>query len=298
MSGVITMAKKNADKKKCVKCSKEQPIINFYASNSSMFSDKRVPICKACLKIVVNPKDLNSVKTVLRQVDKPFLIDVWNKAIESPKDTFGDYMRMISSLPQYKALTYEDSITESAHGAPVRMLDDNLFNEYEDMIEQEFDVTKEIVFKWGTGYKPKEYMRLEDLYTRMIESHDISAPQHKELLKLMCKMNFKMEIFLERDDINGFSKLHAEYQKLLASSGFRPIDRKSGDEVTGMRTFSQIFEEVEREGFIPAWDLDVEQDIVDRSLMYLINYQKKLLHQELLIKAPDDTPKIDGGEDE
>lgn len=279
--------KKLPGKKICMKCGRERVLVNFYASTSAMFSDQRVPVCKDCLKEMVNPKDLNTVKTVLRQIDKPYRVDVWNKAVESPKDTFGEYMRMISSLPQYKGMTYEDSV-EGVY--EVDLPEEEQEEEYSFI--DEFRVTPDIVFKWGTGYKPKEYMRLEDLYVRMIESHDISAPQHKELLKIMCVLNLKMEICLEKDDINGFAKLHDQYQKLLQSSGFRPIDRKSGDEATGLKTFSQIFEEVERDGFIEPWEIEEDQDIIDRTIMYLLNYQKKLLHQELLSQPPSDTPKV------
>lgn len=292
------MVKKKNAKKACIRCKREyEATANFYASNSPMF-DGRVPICKNCMKDIVNPNDLTTVKNVLRQIDKPFLTAVWNKALDSDKDTFGVYMRTISSLPQYKNLTNADSIehemSHTAHVTPKRQVAD----EYQDDdLVGDFVVTQELLLKWGTGYDAAEILRLETLYTQMIDTHDISAPQHKELLKLMCKLNLKMEKCLENNDYNGFSKLHDQYQKLLASSGFRPIDRKSGDEVTGMRTFSQIFEEVERDGFIEPWDIEVSQDIVDKTLQFLINYQKKLLHQEILIQPPHDTPRV-GGDDE
>jgi hypothetical protein len=279
--------------KECISCRRTLHIAdNFYSSNSNMFPEGRVPICKECLKKLVIPDDISSVKRILRQIDKPFIKDVWDKAVTSPKETFGDYMRMILSLPQYKSMNYDDSSREDIVEAHI-FAGDEEDEEVYDMPEEDFNVTPDMVFKWGNKYRKNDYRRLEDLYTRMTQTHDINAPQHKELLKLMCKLNLKMEKCLENDDINGFSKLHAEYQKLLASSGFRPIDRKSGDEATGLRSFSAIFEEVEKDGFIDMPPVTLKQDLVDKCIMYILNYQRKLLNIETLHKPPEDTPKVD-----
>ena len=93
--------------------------------------------------------------------------------------------------------------------------------------------------------------------------------------------------------MGGFSKIHTEYQKLLTSSGLRPIDKIGGAEASGIKSFSQIFEEVEKEGFIKPASVNENQDIVDKTIQYILNYTKKLLNKQVLIDTPIDTPKVD-----
>ena len=63
------------------------------------------------------------------------------------------------------------------------------------------------------------------------------------------------------------------------------------------RSFSQIFEKIEKEGYIKPAPVDVKQDIVDRTIQYLMNYTLRLLDKQVLPKPPADTPKIVSGED-
>ena len=123
-------------------------------------------------------------------------------------------------------------------------------------------------------------------------AHNIVTPQHIKALIMMCKMQLKMDIFLENDDMASFEKLHRQYQALLQSSGLRPIDKVGGDEATGMRSFSAIFEEVEKDGFIEPIPIKAKQDIVDKTIMYIMNYTLRLLNQTILIEPPIDTPKV------
>ena len=92
--------------------------------------------------------------------------------------------------------------------------------------------------------------------------------------------------------MNTFSKMHKEYQSSLQSSGLRPIDKVGGAEASGMRSFSQIFEEIEKDGFIVPAPIEEKQDIVDRTIQYIMNYTLKLLNQQALVEPPIDTPKV------
>ena len=89
-------------------------------------------------------------------------------------------------------------------------------------------------------------------------------------------------------------KAHSEYQKLLQSSGLRPIDKLGEQKPWDERSFSQIFEEIEKDGFIKPAPIKENQDIVDKTIQYIMNYTLKLLNQQILTEPPIDTPKIDG----
>lgn len=281
------------DYKTCIKCMKNRVTkVHFYSSDSSMFSDGRVPICKTCIKSDIDENDINSVKKVLRQIDKPFIYSEWNTAKDSEKETFGSYLRIISSLPQYKGLTYEDSSDSYSASSNIN------YNDYEDnnqIVDEEIPlvISPEVRLKWGAEFSTFEYFKLEKFWDEMTTSNNIETPQHKRQLELYCKINIFIDRAFKDQDFKTFEMLNKQLTNIIKDAGFRPIDKVSGNESAGIRSFSQIFEEVEKEGFItPVPYNGADQDIVDRTIMYLLNYQRRLLNMETLIEPPDDTPKI------
>jgi hypothetical protein len=74
--------------------------------------------------------------------------------------------------------------------------------------------------KWGKTYKPEEWVRLEQLYTEMMESYDIQAAGHIDTLKLICKASLKSNQLLDIGDIEGAQKAIKMYDSLMKSGKF------------------------------------------------------------------------------
>lgn len=285
-----------AEKKKCLgKCGRNIGLVQFYNTNSPLFVDGKVPFCKRCLKDMMDEKDLDSVKAVLRQIDKPFLIEVWKKAQSSKNDTIGEYFRQVNSLPQYRDLTWDNSI----HYEKASIVD-NMMNEAGVNVEDvdkistehgEIEVSQELRNKWG-NYSNRDILVMEKTWKDMERANDVSSPQHKKDLHFYCKLSMLADKALDEGDFSGYEKLSRQLDNLKKSAGFRPIDRLSGSESSGIRSFSQVYEEVEKDGFIEPYPIQERQDIVDRTIQYLLNYQLKLLNQEQLSSPPPDTPKL------
>ena len=56
----------------------------------------------------------------------------------------------------------------------------------------------------------------------------------------------------------------------MQSAGFRPIDKKNISDETGLGSFSEVWAEIEKEGFIPQGLADYEPDDIDDMLLYYI----------------------------
>jgi hypothetical protein len=260
---------------------------NFYASNSPMFADGRVTICKSCIKASVDVTDVDSVKRMLSRIDRPYIAKEWQSCLNSGREPFGWYLRKISGLTQHNKLGFNDSrdTDEKIDSRQYKYDNDQLTED--DIFEKP---TIDVLRKWGTNFSNKEYYELEKLWEEMDRANDISTPQHKQQLKNYCKLSVLIDRALEENDIKTFEALNKQFTEIQKNSGFRPIDRKSGSESAGIRSFSVIFEEVERDGFITPDPLQFPQDIVDKTIVYMLNYQRKLLHMESLIEPPDDAP--------
>lgn len=273
-------------KKVCSKCTNEMAVRNFYKSQSPLFADGYVSMCKSCLFSLVDERDLvGSLKSILMKMDKPYLHDTWESTLESePTNPIGVYIKNINSLPQYRKMSYEDSTFEdvevvSQESPKVVISDDSI------------QITNELKLKWGLKYTDYELLVLEKFYKDMEKSYDMSTPQHRRLLIQLSKMNIELDKFLERGAVTEYTKMSKTYDETMKSAGFRPVDRKSSDEASGIRTFSQIFEEVEREGFIEPAPITEHKDLADETLLILLNYSRTLFSMEQLTELPPDIEK-------
>jgi hypothetical protein len=277
------MAKKKieSDKKACIQCKTSKVAsFNYYSTSSSMFPDGRAPICKTCIKDNLDVTDIASVKKVLRQIDKPFIFTEWQNALSTGKEPFGTYLRMISGLHQYKNLTYDGSI-------------DGEVSVLQYKVQNEIDLNEEpeIRRKWGLAFSNREYYELEKTWHDMIAANNISTPQHRAELEMYCKLKTLVSRALEANNIKEFEMLNRQFTEVKKTSGFRPIDKISSNESSGIRNFGSIFEEVERDGFIPPANLSENEDIVDKTILYILNYTRKLLSVGQMTETDEDSPE-------
>jgi hypothetical protein len=259
-------------KKICNQCERELSILNFYVSNSVMFkSDGRVPICKECVKKMVDVTSIRSVKEVLKILDRPFIESVWENAINSEWETFGAYLKDVSSLQQYKNLGYEDSASYAQKMA------DKEEAAFKAADVKHYRPPAELVTKWGKEYSFEEITKLESFWNDMMMTYEIEGASHKDYLKKICKVSLKMEESIDDGRIEEFKKLSDVYDKLMHSSKFTAVQRSSVDKSGGMNSFSEFFDWVEKAGFVPKFHTGEPMDIVDATEMNLKEYTRNLV---------------------
>lgn len=292
------MTKKiNLDYKECSRCrTNKKTTDNYYlAANDIIHKDHRIGICKACLDEIVVFKDTEKFVDILRMIDRPFIRSEYESSL-TQKNPFPYYMTRIA-MKQNRTLTYLDSSFEQTliEKQPKSADDLNKKVKATDLVK--FKITAETVIKWGSTYSEQDLFNLEQFFTSMKDANSITTPQHIEQLKLLCKVNLEQNKALEDKRFGEFKTLNQQYNNILRDSGFRPIDKKSGGESSGLRTFSQIWEEIERDGFIEPYPYEEKQDIIDRTIMYIGNYTRKLLNMQSMSEPPEDTPKMFEGDE-
>lgn len=281
---------KKRTKKHCSRCGElKDTKKNFYlAANDVINADHRLPICKECLASIVDFKNTNKFVQICRMIDRPFIKPEYDRCL-TYDNQFGEYMRSLG-MRQNRDKTYEDSEFGELR-EPVKNASELSKRDLSNM--DEIEVTQDMIVKWGDGYSNFELRQLEGFYREMLDANDIKTPQHRSQLILFCKVNLEQNKALSEGRTNDFKNLNMQFNKILADSGFRPIDSKSGGESVGIRTFSQVWEEIERDGFIKPASIKENQDIVDSTIMYIENNTRRLLDMNTLSKPPEDTPKVD-----
>lgn len=267
-------SKEKSNKKTCLKCLKEKnPERDFYKSFSEWHGDGRLPYCKGCLKEKLDENNVNSVREILRILDRPYFPESWERAKEDHMDTLGAYLKDIAL--NYKYHNYDHSVfVDNKQHKKVLNKDEN---ESSNLLG-DFVVTKEIIEKWGSsGYTKEDYMKLEKFYEDMKRSYEVETASHIDYLKKICKVSLKMEKAIDEGNIDHFKKLSDAYDKLMHSAKFTAVQRSAADRTGGLNTFSEFFELIEREGFIPRFHTDEPNDIVDYTINNLKEYTRNLV---------------------
>lgn len=146
----------------------------------------------------------------------------------------------------------------------------------EDLTE---DDIKYLSIKWGK-YRPSEWVRLEQLYLDMMNSYDIQAAGHIDILKLACKASLKANQLLDIGDIDGALKASRMYDAMMKSGKFTAAQNKAenGEAIDSIAEFALLCEK--EEGFIPSFYTGTPNDCVDQTLEDLKRYTHTLVTKE------------------
>lgn len=160
--------------------------------------------------------------------------------------------------------------------------------EYYDPSEADDDFSDELTeedkvmlrLKWGRGYRPEEWVRLEQLYNDMMASYDIQGAGMKDTLIMICKTSLKSNQLLDCGDVDGAQKMIKMYDSLMKSAKLTAAQNKaeSGEFVDSIGELVTI---CEREGFIPRYYTDGPMDKVDKVLQDLQHYTYSLVTEEM-----------------
>lgn len=279
-------------KKICPKCNKDRRIKEWFymATDNTLFVDGRIPICKECVSEQVDMTKVETLIEILRKMDKPFFYTKYKDSLSSD-NPFGAYMKAIS-MPQYSGWGYLKSEFEDSNSEHKAKGADDV-PKIDPMKElREFELTADLVIKWGTEYEPSDIYQLEKLYHDMVTNNIIDSTNDDETFKLLCKMNLKMNQAINNNQFTEFKNISAVYQTALKDAGLRRIDKKGNTESMGIRTFSQIAQEVEKDGFLPKFEPKPLQSIVDGTILHLENYTRRFLNMQTVSNPTGDTPKV------
>lgn len=272
-------------------CKKELAYDNFYVTKSPLFPNGRFPICKKCIKNNMDYDNLETVYPILRSADIPFFIDYWEKAESSNRDTFGEYLRMANSLPQFNGLTYEDSIFP---------IDRKNFNEVKESEEEKdkdkrkrlqkrkdrFDFSEEelddMIDKWGFGYSNEEYYFFEKKYKELVGGYNTLTERHIEALKVYVRYRIKADLATAKGDVIEADKWGRLADKASEKAKLNPNQLTKMDLSGGLDNFGEIFRAVEEANdgvldILPKF-LEVPQDDIDATILSYVNYVRRLLN--------------------
>ncbi|WP_370956823.1 hypothetical protein AB3239_11490 [Bacillus subtilis] len=272
------MGRKSKDKEKllCAACQKEKDKDSgFYNSRSKLYEKiGKVPICKSCLKKNIDYSNMDSVYTVLQQIDVKFDPLYWEQAVQRKTDTFSAYMTMANSLKQFNGTGWKDSILEQQQEKAIAA------ETQRDSVEQ---VSDEIIDKWGIGYTPDEYHQFERKYNKLIRNYGEKTALHTEGLLSYIRFRVKEELATAKGEVKEAKEWGQMASKAATDAKINVSQLSKSDISGGVDVLSQLFEAVETElGIIPLLPRLTAQPYDDADLIIwaIINYYRRLEDKE------------------
>ncbi|WP_182004706.1 hypothetical protein [Priestia aryabhattai] len=263
------------NQKQCVCCGKVKSTkINFYQSDSKDHFDSLIPYCKHCLKKGLNESNEKSVHKTLSKIDKPFIGDVWDKAVESNKETLGTYLSSLNI--KHKDLSYFDGeMYKEIKPAAEIVEEENIVPSPRASIK----ITEDLLNKWGFGYEDEEILAFERKYSLLRNNYQEKTAMHTEALLTYIRYRVKEEMATARGQIKDAKDWGALAQKAAQDAKINPSQLSKSDLSDGLDTFGQLVRSVEQaQDIIPILPQFKErpQDKVDFALLCYINYVRDL----------------------
>jgi hypothetical protein len=276
----VAKAKKK-DTKTCASCGKDKKIeTSFYSTQSKMFPDKRLNLCKVCISNMVDVSSVDSVKNLLRQIDKPFIASLWNSCTRDyPDNPLGNFLRVTSSLPQYRGMTWADSsfdMTEIQSTQAVQK--ETKKNQVSEKLIQN-EVSPELFDKWGRAFSPQEILDFEATYQRLRKNYKVQSAQHEEFLRQACIYQVKGNYALAANNTKDAKDYNDMFIKATAAGKLQPQQLSKSDLSDGLETFGALVRRVEEaQDIIPIMPQfrAGPRDLPDVVIHAFVNYIRNL----------------------
>ena len=254
----------------CPHCGKWKAASNYYHSNNTVSGYEHFA-CKACILNFCTDVDKNGTRTdnrqktidTFRRLDWVFIESDYNSQLQTIKENVGEKVRstavqniivMISSLPQYKNMTFKDSEFDVKD-------EENNEEEKTKIVQKTLKAARK---RFGSDFTNDELMFLENEYQDWISRYDCSQKAQEETFQ-----NLSLIKLMKRNAIkkgNSTKDLDYSYQQWLDTGNLKP-KQNTLDTFSDAQTMGTLIQKYEETRPLP--DIDPELQDVDKIGTYI-----------------------------
>lgn len=249
---------------------------NFLKAGSSILwqaNNGYIPICKTCSETIYRSlvefyegNEEHALRHWCGMFDYPY--DVEASAMTSANLKTGQSKvtlypsKLNTKQVRTRCSTYLDTVRmESEDTMRIKTVND--IKDKQDSVT-DFQVTKEIIKKWGYGHKPEEYEWFEEQEADWRARVECKSKAQEELIRTICIAQFNIQ--KAQQSGGKVAEAMKAFQDLLASCNLQPRQNAS-DEFADQNTFGTLIRQFENERPIP--EPDPEWEDVDNIKEYL-----------------------------
>ncbi len=264
--------KPNIGYKSCPKCGSSFPIYEFTYTHSIFYNDNRLPICNRCITNFLKAQNFawQTVDKLCQTADIPFIVREWERMRElNSDDTVWQTYASNFESQCYQEFGWQSYDKEYRSLREVGLL------------EEEIPLVREKKYaemrrKWGENYDEESLNYLEDLYTGLTLTQNVSGALQIDQAKKLCKISLEIDSLI-RAGGKDIDKLLGSYDKLVKTAEFTPKNAKNA---TDFDSIAEVFLWLEKRGNINQFYDGTTRDIIDETLKNIQAYNQRLYLNE------------------
>lgn len=222
-------------KKVCLHCGKEYAESSFYSHRNELINEQ-FGFCKKCVKTNINLDNLSTLSLFLQTMDIPYLKEFWKISNEDEKETIGMYFKNMA-LKQNIKLHFKDgdSLEGVTNKAELTVIDN-----------EDFDLTEEIVRRWGRNLPLEDYIYLEDEFDGLGGNNPEVTSTELLLMKNICKTSLALQKAYEEEDTAKIEKMSKTLSSQMNDAQIKPVQVK-GQVDNGMKNWGEWVRHIEED---------------------------------------------------
>lgn len=228
------------DRFTCTSCGNNKHITrDFYTSYSPFHkATGRLHVCKKCINDSVIANDIKSFMNMLRRLDIPFIIRLYESAIQN-NAYIGEYFKLVNTK-DFRDLTWDDSDFEKHKNSNTI---DNIIKNNNEVTYEDFSTLRK---KWGQ-FEDNDYEYLENFYGEYKNSYATDTPVQVNLYKNIAKVHLQAEKELSNGQTKAFKDLMELSSKLHNDGNIKPIQSTGAHDDKGLSTYGLWIKTIEQD---------------------------------------------------
>jgi hypothetical protein len=228
----------------CKGCSKAFDEDDFYYVAKGEY----VPYCKECCESLIlnefEELDINKFFNLLKNIDKPFLYNLWKDVLSDGEPYFGNYIKRLVKENKFSQ-TFSDSDT----------VDNN-----SDLKED-----NELLEKWGVS-NLEDVAFLEKEYHEWETSYEIDSKAMVDSVKQLCLVELDIRRARNKNDVQALDKLLRIKSQILGDANLKPV-QETGNAANEQVSIGMLIKKFEQEEPIPE---DITPDWIDEMKIWIV----------------------------
>lgn len=255
--------------KDCDKMGRHLTADDFYKSRNATVSHH--PYCKDCVNKLIDINNLQSVYDVLKVLDTPFIMDIWNNVCNSESSNYlGDYLRILNFTQRrkYEGLGFADSVYELSEDA-----------EISEEVQTAIDEAPKWDDDWQGVYTKSDLKYLNEYYMGLQNDFKIVTTNHRDYARKIAQASLSQMKAYQRMLKNeegadvAYEKATKLFDMLSKSAQFAESQRGANDVALGC--FGRVFDAVEKHNWVPE-HIPTDEDMYDKLLKQFSNIERSL----------------------
>ena len=252
----------------CLKCKQAKEAQFFPSTSSPYFPGKHSIICTTCLEKMARADDWDAIDRLFRWLDLPFDIELWARLYKSNGEhTLTAYLNFIDTNEAYKSISWKDENKKWRDAKEEKTIEEQIPEIQEAQL-------RALRARWSDSYTVEEYQWLENLYTQIVATQNVSTPILQDYAKDYCEISLRIKKKIRNGE--DVKKEMDSRDNIIKVAGF---EAKNAINVGDFDSVGELITYFVKKGWQPNWAQE-KKDVVDFTMHNIQQYLNRLVTNE------------------